>query len=70
VASWAVLTEQTVWVSPRATSFTVVCDACAELAAGDGYGAAIVQGSLPLDVQRGTLECPRGHRLRVEREGR
>jgi hypothetical protein len=70
VASWAVLTEQTVWVSPRATAFSVVCNACAEVAAADGYGAAIVQGLLPLDAQRGTLECPRGHRLRVEREGR
>jgi hypothetical protein len=70
VASWAVLIEQTVWVSPRATAFSVVCNACAEVAAADGYGAAIVQGLLPLDAQRGTLECPRGHRLRVEREGR
>jgi hypothetical protein len=70
MASWAMLSEQTVWVSLRATSFSVVCAACAEVAASDGYGAAIVQGSLPLDAQRGTLECPRGHRLRVEREGR
>ena len=70
MASWAVLTEQVVWVSPRATSFSVVCQACAEIVAGDGYGAAIVQGTLPLEVVRGTLECPRGHHLRVEREGR
>ena len=70
MASWTVLAEQTVWVSPRATSFSVVCDACAEISAGDGYGAAIVHGWLPLDTQRGTLECPRGHRLRIEREGR
>jgi hypothetical protein len=70
VASWAVLAEQTVWISPRATSFSVVCHACAEIVAGDGYGAAIVQGTLPLDALRGTLECPRGHHLRVEREGR
>jgi hypothetical protein len=70
VASWALLQEQTVWISPRAASFSVVCDACAELNAADGYGAAIVQGSLTLDALRGTIECPRGHRLRVEREGR
>jgi ribosomal protein S27E len=62
--------EQTVWVSPRATSFTVVCDACTRVIAADGYGAATVYGELPLEVCRGTLECARGHRLRVEREGR
>ncbi len=70
MASWAILEEQVVWVSSRATSFTVVCDACAQLIAADGYGAATVHGELPLDVYRGTLECVRGHRLRVEREGR
>jgi len=41
-----------------------------ELEAGDGYGAAVVQANLALDVLRGTVECSRGHRLRVEREGR
>jgi hypothetical protein len=70
VASWAVLQEQTVWISPRATAFSVVCDACSEIEAGDGYGAAVVHANLALDVMRGTVECPRGHRLRVEREGR
>jgi hypothetical protein len=70
VASWAVLQEQTVWISPRATSFSVVCQACTELEASDGYGAAVVHADLALDVLRGTVECPRGHRLRVEREGR
>jgi hypothetical protein len=70
VASWAVLEEQTVWISPRAVSFTIVCNACAEIAAADGYGAATVHGHLPLDAQRGSVECQRGHRLRVEREGR
>jgi hypothetical protein len=70
VASWAVLQDQTVWISPRATSFSVVCDACVEIEARDGYGAAVVHANLALDVLRGTVECPRGHRLRVEREGR
>jgi hypothetical protein len=70
VASWTVLEEQVVWVSARATSFTVVCDACTRTIAVDGYGAATVQGELPLDLYRGTLECSRGHRLRLEREGR
>jgi hypothetical protein len=70
MASWALLQEQTVWISPRATSFSVVCEACVEIDAGDGYSAAVVHGNLALDVLRGTVECPRGHRLRVEREGR
>jgi hypothetical protein len=70
MASWTVLEEQVVWVSPRATSFTVVCDACAQVIAADGYGAATVHGQLPLDYFRGSIECARGHRLRVEREGR
>ena len=70
MASWAVLQEQTVWISPRATAFSVVCEACLELDGGDGYGSAVVHGNLALDAFRGTVECPRGHRLRVEREGR
>ena len=70
MASWALLQEQTVWISPRATSFSVVCEVCAEVEAGDGYATAVVHASLALDVVRGTVECPRGHRLRIEREGR
>jgi len=70
MASWTVLEEQTVWVSPRATSFTVACDACARSVAGDGYGAAVVAGTLPPDAVRGWLVCARGHQLRVERDGR
>jgi hypothetical protein len=70
MASWTVLEEQIVWVSPRATSFTVVCDTCAQVIAADGYGAATVRGELPLEAHRGTIECARGHRIRVEREGR
>jgi hypothetical protein len=70
VASWTVLEEQTVWISPRAVSFTIVCNACVQQVAGDGYGAATVHAALPLDALRGTVECPNGHRLRIERDGR
>ena len=70
MASWTFLQEQTVWISPRATSFTVVCDACVQSIASDGYGAASVQGALPLDHQRGWLTCSNGHQIRVERDGR
>jgi hypothetical protein len=70
MASWTALREQTVRISPRATSFTVVCEACAELTKSLGYGPAIVHGNLRLDELRGAVVCPRGHSLRVEREAR
>jgi hypothetical protein len=66
MASWAVATEQVVWISPRATGFTVVCDRCASLA--ETFPS--VQATLSLDHVRGTIECPRGHQIRVERDGR
>jgi len=66
MASWAVLNEQVVWISPLATGFTVICERCAE----EGQAFPSVQATLSLDHARGTIECPRGHQLRVERDGR
>ncbi len=66
MASWAVIGEQVVWISPRATGFTVVCERCVEL--GESFPS--VQGTLSLDHLRGTIACPRGHEIRVERDGR
>ncbi len=66
MASWAVLNEQVVWISPLATGFTVVCARCAE----SGQGFPSVQGTLSLEHARGTMSCPRGHEIRVERDGR
>jgi hypothetical protein len=66
MASWAVLTEQIVWISPLATGFTVVCERCAEL--GETFPS--VQATLSLDHVRSTITCPRGHEIRVERDGR
>jgi hypothetical protein len=66
MASWAVLSEQVVWISPRATGFTVVCERCADV----GEGLPSVQGSLSLDNARGSMSCPRGHDIRIERDGR
>jgi hypothetical protein len=66
MASWTTLQEQTVWIAPLAIAFTVVCDRCREL--GEAFPS--VQGTLALDRARGTVECPRGHTLRIERDGR
>jgi hypothetical protein len=66
MASWAVVGEQVVWISPLATAFTVVCERCADT--GEGFPS--VQGTLSLEHVRGHMVCPRGHELRVERDGR
>jgi hypothetical protein len=66
MASWAVASEQVVWISPLATGFTVVCERCADL--GETFPS--VQGTLSLDHSRGSLACPRGHEIRIERDGR
>ena len=68
MASWIAFDEQVVGISARATSFTVVCSACAQVVATQGYGAAAVRGWLPIDRLHATLVCPRGHRLHVKRE--
>ncbi len=70
MASWAVLEEQRVWISPHATAFTVACSACAQLAGNGGYGSATVSRTVEPDTLRTVVECSRGHRIRVEREGR
>jgi hypothetical protein len=66
MASWAVAGEQVVWISQLATGFTIVCERCAE----SGQGFPSVQGTLSLEHPRGHLTCPRGHEIRVERDGR
>jgi hypothetical protein len=66
MASWAVVGEQVVWISPLATAFTVVCERCADT--GEGFPS--VQGTLSLEHVRGHMVCRRGHEIRVERDGR
>jgi hypothetical protein len=66
MASWAVMGAQVVWVSPLANAFTVVCERCAD--GGESFPSA--QGVLPLEQARGHMTCPRGHEIRVERDGR
>jgi hypothetical protein len=59
--------EQVVVISARATSFTIVCELCAELDAAEGYSGSTFAGRLDLDLRRGTFLCRRGHSVRVER---
>ncbi len=61
--------EQTVVVLARATAFTVVCQACAELQPGAEYNGLTAQGALRLEHDVGWTTCPRGHRIRVIRAG-
>ncbi len=59
--------DQTIWLAPRATSFTAICAECA-----DEYGflAAQVEGRLELDRAHSSTTCVRGHSIRIERATR
>ncbi len=59
--------DQVIAISARATSFTVVCDACSELNSADGFSGSTFAGRLDLDLDHGTFLCRRGHAVRVER---
>jgi hypothetical protein len=62
--------EQTIWLAPRATGFTEMCETCEEdhpeFASTAG---ATVTGVLRLDDDHGWATCPRGHDVRVLRMG-
>jgi hypothetical protein len=61
--------EQTIVLLDRATAFTVVCQACAELEGGREHLGQTAQGLLRLEHDLGWTACPRGHRIRVIRAG-
>ena len=58
--------DQTIWIGPRATAFTEVCEACAE---EQDYARpwVAVSGVLRPHENDGWAQCPHGHRLRVYR---
>lgn len=62
------MSAQVVLVSPRATSFTVVCKACARATQEPGWSGATFAGRLDLDLRGGMFLCRRGHEVRIERE--
>lgn len=59
--------DQTIWLAPKAVSYTVVCEECA---AEHGFLGAQVEGRLDLDRGHTTLTCARGHGIRIERANR
>jgi hypothetical protein len=62
--------EQTIWLPPRATSFTEICESCEEeFPVGAGGTHATVSGQLRLEHDRGWATCARGHTMRVLRMG-
>jgi hypothetical protein len=62
--------DQTIWLPPRATGFTEICELCEdehpELA---GSAGATVSGTLRLGQDHGSTTCVRGHEIRVLRMG-
>ena len=60
--------DQVVRLSPRATSFTAVCELCVELDSIANWSGSTFAGRLDLDLDHGTFLCRRGHSIRVERD--
>jgi hypothetical protein len=58
---------QVIAIAALATSFTAVCDRCAELDARESWPGSTFAGRLDLDLEEGVFLCRRGHQIRVER---
>jgi len=62
-----------VWVPPSATTFSCLCEACLDLARGDGGSfieavrGASVRGRLPTETDVGFVHCSAGHEVVVRR---
>ena len=61
------LPEQVVLISPRASFFTAICDACVDVNTREGYSGSTFAGRLDLDLDHAWFLCRRGHSIRVER---
>ena len=60
--------EQVIWIAPRATAFTAVCDQCLEEeSSAEAFLDASVSGAMHLDARHGWCTCRRGHEIRVQR---
>ncbi len=59
--------EQTIWLAPRATAFTEICETCEEEHHDRGGLPPTVSGSLRIEDGAGWATCARGHTMRVLR---
>ena len=59
--------EQTIWLAPRATAFTEICETCEDDTAVDGSLPPTVSGRLRIEDSAGWATCARGHTMRVLR---
>jgi hypothetical protein len=68
--------ENSVWVSPSATTFSCLCETCLERARTDGRSfleavrGASVRGHLPTETYVGFIRCAAGHEVVVRRVDR
>ena len=62
--------DQTIWLPPRATGFTELCELCEdEHPELSGSVGTTVTGTLRLGDDHGWATCVRGHEIRVLRMG-
>ncbi|MDQ3067663.1 MAG: hypothetical protein M3R12_11020 [Actinomycetota bacterium] len=59
--------DQTIWLAPRATAYTVLCEECS---AEHGYLGAQVEGRLELEREHSAVSCARGHAISIQRANR
>ena len=70
------MTATTVWISPSATAFSCLCEACLEHArtAGELFSDALmrasVRGSIAAEVDVSSRRCAAGHEIVLRRVAR
>jgi hypothetical protein len=68
--------ENSVWVSPSATTFSCLCETCLDAARAEGISfveairSASVRGVLPTDTDVRFVHCAAGHRVVIRRVDR
>jgi hypothetical protein len=62
-----VLHEQTIWLPPRTTAFTEICETCEDEHDDRGGLPRTVSGRLAIEHSAGWATCQRGHSIRVLR---
>jgi hypothetical protein len=63
--------EQVVWIGPKATAFTALCDHCLQGEhSAEAFMSARVSALMRIDARHGWCTCARGHEIRIERADR